>query len=55
MASGFDVIIVGSGPAGISAAIPLAESGLRVLMVDGGGHASIAPQPNHFLIVELKM
>ena len=49
MASGFDVIIVGSGPAGISAAIPLAESGLRVLMVDGGGHASIAPPTKPFL------
>ncbi len=32
----FDVIVVGSGPAGVSAAFPLVESGLRVLMVDGG-------------------
>lgn len=32
----YDVIIVGSGPAGVSAAFPLVESGLRVLMVDGG-------------------
>lgn len=30
----FDVIIVGSGPAGTSAAYPLVQSGLRVLMVD---------------------
>jgi len=32
----FDVIIVGSGPAGVSAAYPLVLSGLSVLMVDGG-------------------
>jgi len=31
-----DVIIVGSGPAGISAAFPLLEAGLRVLMIDRG-------------------
>jgi len=32
----YDVIIVGSGPAGVSAAFPLVEAGLKVLMVDGG-------------------
>ena len=32
----FDVIIIGSGPAGISAAWPLVVSGVRVLMIDGG-------------------
>ena len=32
----FDVMIVGSGPAGVSAAFPLLEAGLKVLMVDGG-------------------
>lgn len=32
----YDVIIVGSGPAGVSAAFPLVSSGCRVLMVDGG-------------------
>ena len=36
MSVDFDIIIVGSGPAGISAAFPLVESGLNVLMVDGG-------------------
>ena len=30
------VIIVGSGPAGVSAAFPLVRSGVRVLMLDGG-------------------
>lgn len=32
----FDILIVGSGPAGVSAAFPLVEAGLSVLMVDGG-------------------
>ena len=32
----FDAIIVGSGPAGVSAAFPLVDAGMRVLMVDGG-------------------
>jgi choline dehydrogenase-like flavoprotein len=31
-----DVIIVGTGPAGVSAAFPLVEAGLRVLLIDGG-------------------
>ena len=32
----FDVVIVGSGPAGVSAAFPLVAAGKKVLMVDGG-------------------
>lgn len=45
MRSDFDVIIVGSGPAGVSAAYPLVRAGLDVLMVDGGREATIpAPQ-----------
>lgn len=31
-----DVLVVGSGPGGTSAAFPLVEAGLRVLVVDGG-------------------
>jgi choline dehydrogenase-like flavoprotein len=31
-----DVIIIGSGPAGVSVAWPLVEAGLRVLMMDAG-------------------
>lgn len=31
-----DVIVVGSGPSGVSVAFPLLEAGLRVLMLDGG-------------------
>jgi len=36
MADSYDVIIVGSGPAGVSAAFPLIKAGLNVLMLDGG-------------------
>src|SRR5262245_38376145 len=32
-----DWIIVGSGPAGVSAAFPLVAAGVRVLMIDGAG------------------
>jgi choline dehydrogenase-like flavoprotein len=32
-----DVIVIGSGPAGVSVAFPLVEAGLRVLMIDGAG------------------
>lgn len=32
----FDVVIVGSGPAGVAAAYPLVEAGLRVAIIDGG-------------------
>ncbi|MCD4527780.1 MULTISPECIES: GMC oxidoreductase [Pseudomonas] len=44
----FDVIIVGSGPAGTSAAYPLVKAGLTVLMVDaqvdaGSSAAPLAP------------
>lgn len=31
-----DVIVIGSGPAGVHAALPLVEAGLNVLMIDGG-------------------
>jgi len=45
----FDVIVVGSGPAGVSAAFPLVEAGLRVLMVDGGKRPDINPPETDFL------
>jgi thioredoxin reductase (NADPH) len=35
--SAFDVVIVGSGPAGLSAAVYGASEGLRVLVIDSGG------------------
>ena len=43
-ATGFDadVIIIGSGPAGVSAAFPLVEAGTRVLMMDGAGGDGVA-------------
>jgi choline dehydrogenase-like flavoprotein len=44
----FDAIIVGSGPAGVSAAFPLVEAGFRVLMVDVGKYGSTpAPQQTY--------
>lgn len=45
----FDIIIVGSGPAGVSAAFPLVEAGLRVLMVDGGERPDVHPPEEDFL------
>jgi choline dehydrogenase-like flavoprotein len=41
MSDVFDVIIVGSGPAGVSVAFPLVQAGLKVLMVDGGREANV--------------
>lgn len=32
----FDVVIVGSGPAGVNAAYPLVKAGLKVAIIDGG-------------------
>lgn len=49
MTPDFDVLIVGSGPAGVSAAFPLVEAGLRVLMVDGGQKPDIEPPEADFL------
>ena len=49
MTPDFDVIIVGSGPAGVSAAFPLLEAGWRVLMVDGGQKPGIEPPEADFL------
>lgn len=34
--SQFDVVVVGSGPAGVSAAYPLVNAGLKVAIIDGG-------------------
>src|SRR5213593_3987749 len=45
----FDVIVVGSGPAGVSAAFPLIEAGVRVLMVDGGEAPGISVPDAEYL------
>jgi choline dehydrogenase-like flavoprotein len=47
--SSFDVIVVGSGPAGVSAAFPLVQAGMTVLMVDGGREANIKPPCQPYL------
>ncbi len=49
MSGDFDVIIVGSGPAGVSVAFPLVKAGLKVLMVDGGQTASLTPPSQAYL------
>lgn len=49
MTPNFDIIIVGSGPAGVSVALPLVEAGLRVLMVDGGKQSGVLPPKEDFL------
>ncbi|WP_133512469.1 FAD-dependent monooxygenase [Candidatus Thiosymbion oneisti] len=45
----FDVVVVGSGPAGVSVSFPLAEAGIRTLMVDGGLEATIPALTDPFL------
>ncbi len=54
MTEDFDVIVVGSGPAGVSAALPLVESGLSVLMVDGGRQANISSPTQPFLTARVE-
>ena len=49
MNADFDVIVVGSGPAGVAASFPLVEAGLRVLMVDGGKQPDVSPPEQDFL------
>jgi len=44
-----DVIVIGSGPAGVSAAFPLTESGLQVLMIDRGKLPDVEPPESDFL------
>ena len=44
MCANSQIIIVGSGPAGVSAAFPLVTKGISVLMLDGG-HSDGSPPP----------
>jgi choline dehydrogenase-like flavoprotein len=50
MSADFDVIVVGSGPAGVSAAFPLVETGLKVMLTDGGQNIKLAPPSSSYLI-----
>jgi len=45
----FDVLVVGSGPAGVAAAFPLIEAGWRVAMVDGGAQPEIDVPDGEYL------
>ena len=38
-----DIVVIGSGPAGVSAAFPLVEAGRRVVMIDGGNDNDTPP------------
>lgn len=49
MTQDYDAVIVGSGPAGVSVAFPLVQSGLRVLMVDGGHKEDVQPPKTDYL------
>lgn len=49
MSTDFDVIVVGSGPAGVSASFPLVEAGLKVLLVDGGRNITLPPPSRSYL------
>lgn len=49
MTPDFDIIIVGSGPAGVSAAFPLVQAGLKILMLDGGRESTLAPPKQPYL------
>lgn len=44
-----DVIVVGSGPAGVSACFPLLDASLGVLMLDGGATPDLEPPEEAFL------
>lgn len=50
MSADFDVIVVGSGPAGVSTAFPLVEAGLKVLLVDGGRKITLLPPSRPYLV-----
>lgn len=45
MTNNFDFIIVGTGPAGISCALPLLETGKSVLFLEGGNGAAVTYLP----------
>ena len=44
-----DAVIVGSGPAGVSAAFPLIEAGMQVIMLDGGKSQRTLPPNQAYL------
>lgn len=49
MTQNYDVIVVGSGPAGVSVSYPLVKAGLKVLMVDGGRTSTASPPVESYI------
>lgn len=49
----FDVAIVGTGPAGISAALPLAEAGYSILLIDGR-ESKLSPPAGNYLSLRFR-
>ncbi len=49
-----DIVIVGSGPAGVSAAIPLVEAGCRVVMIDAGIEPNQTPPRERFYDIRVQ-
>jgi choline dehydrogenase-like flavoprotein len=49
MSDTWDVAIIGTGPAGVSATFPLLARGLRVVMIDGGDLVGPAPPQANYL------
>ncbi len=45
----YDVIVVGSGPAGVSVTYPMVKAGLKVLMVDGGRMSTASPSSQSYI------
>ena len=50
MTESYDALIVGAGPAGLSAALILGRCRRRVLLCDSGGHRNSASQAIHGLL-----
>jgi thioredoxin reductase len=50
MTESYDALIVGAGPAGLSAALILGRCRRRILLCDSGGHRNSASQAIHGLL-----
>jgi thioredoxin reductase len=50
MIESYDALIIGAGPAGLSAALILGRCHRRILLCDSGGHRNSASQAIHGLL-----